>query len=246
VCSPVGLRAVTVAAAQQVDQRLKRRDQPPVVAAGGAARCRTGTGRPQSSVQGHLACCRCRARRTVRGPSVHLGSSLSPPSWWVGFRRLRVVDGADCFDLHAHRKRTSLTGRHSRRGAYLSIAPIGLQRRKANYLLSNTYLAIVTISGSVGPVTTCATWAPPNELVGWAHSSDARTRVGAERRHDRRHLSGASLVTAHTRYLASADGVRVRAERLGALANPVEMVLAGSGHISDGRPAYGGQRKVKL
>jgi hypothetical protein len=129
---------------------------------------------------------------------------------------------------------------------YLSIAPIGLQRRKAHWRLPNTYLATVTISGSVGPVTTCATWAPPNELVGRAHSSDARTRVGAGRRHDRRHLSGASLVTAHTRYLASADGVRVRAERLGALANPVEMVLAGSGHISDGRPAYGGQRKVKL
>jgi hypothetical protein len=112
--------------------------------------------------------------------------------------------------------------------------------------LPNTYLATVTISGSVGPVTSCATWAPPNELVGRAHSSDARTRVGAGRRHDRRHLSGASLVTAHTRYLASADGVRVRTERLGALANPVEMVPAGSGHISDGRPAYGGQRKVKL
>jgi len=38
----------------------------------------------------------------------------------------------------------------------------------------------------------------------------------------------------------------VRTEHLGALANPVEMVLAGSGHKSDGRPAYGGQRKVKL
>ena len=112
--------------------------------------------------------------------------------------------------------------------------------------LPNNYLAAVTISGNVGSVTTCATWAPPNELVGRAHSSDARTRVGAGRRQDRRHLSGASLVTAHTRYLVSADGVRVRTERLGALANPVEMVPAGSGHISDGRPAYGGQRKVKL
>jgi hypothetical protein len=58
--------------------------------------------------------------------------------------------------------------------------------------------------------------------------------------------SAASLVTAHTRYVASADGVRVRTEHLGALANPVEMVPAGSGHISDGRPAHGGQRKVKL
>jgi hypothetical protein len=124
--------------------------------------------------------------------------------------------------------------------------PIGGQRRKPPSHLPNKYLATVTISGSVGSVTTCATWAPPNELVGRAHSSDAHTRVGAGRRHDRRHLSGASLVTAHTRYLASADGVRVRTERLGALANPVEMVPAGSGHISDGRPAYGGQRKVKL
>jgi hypothetical protein len=70
--------------------------------------------------------------------------------------------------------------------------------------------------------------------------------VEAGRRFDRRHLNEASLVTAHTRYLASADGVRVQTERLGALATPVEMVPAGSGHISDGRPAYGGQRKVKL
>src|SRR5258708_26406953 len=85
--------------------------------------------------------------------------------------------------------------------------------------LPNIYLATVTLSGSVGTVTTCATWAPPDELVGRARSSDARTRVGAGRRHDRRHLSGASLVTAHTRYLASADGVRVPTEHLGALAN---------------------------
>jgi hypothetical protein len=122
-------------------------------------------------------------------------------------------------------------------------APSEDSARKHPSQMTNKYLSTVTISGSVGSVTTCATWALPNELVGRAHSSDAHRRVGAGRRHDRRHLSGASLVTAHTRYLASADGVRVRTERLGALANPVEMVpQAAATYPMDGPHTAGNER----